>query len=391
MQAQSNSTLLTVTVAELAAALNGHALINAYSLEVDSGHFSDFREVQPPSMKLTYVFPAERGTIYRLRYRASNGVGWGPYSPISSVLAAQPPEAPPAPKHYSSTSTAVTLDIFETEDDGGARVTSYELWLSSDFQAASPTWTQVTGYTGASMSYTLVVGTDPITTGTTYAFRTVARNIKGPSEPSLELIASVAAPLAKPGTPTRNLALSSRTHQLIEWPSATPSEISLSGYLLYMSAGFAGNWVLAYNGTSNANQRFFNVTGVTPGVRYSFKVVAVDDNGESPASDPLVVYACEAPGSPDAPVRTGGTATRITLSWKPPSDTGGCPLTQFKLMRDSGGGLTTPIATEVDAATFLNAPALTEHTPDLTALSGMLVRFQLLAFNSEGSSISPVA
>lgn len=60
-------------------------------------------------------------------------------------------------------------------------------------------------------------------------------------------------------------------------------------------------------------------------------------------------------------------------------------------MRDGGAGLADPIATPVDAPSFAGAPSLREHTADLTALAGQLVRFRLLAYNAASSSASPVA
>jgi hypothetical protein len=61
-------------------------------------------------------------------------------------------------------------------------------------------------------------------------------------------------------------------------------------------------------------------------------------------------------------------------------------------MRNSGGGLSDPVATEVDAAELLDKPTLREHTVQLTAaLTGKPIRFQLVAHTAEGSSISQVA
>ena len=92
-------------------------------------------------MLLEHSFRAERGLIYRLRYRASNSVGWGEYSDALRALAAEPPRRPSAPVYSSSTGTSVTLTFTESEDDGGRRITSYELWWSSNYQAATPTFT----------------------------------------------------------------------------------------------------------------------------------------------------------------------------------------------------------------------------------------------------------
>lgn len=100
---------------------------------------------------LRTVAVAQRGLYYRFRYRAINSVGWGAYSNFIEVLAAQPPIRPARPDFISSTGTAITLKFYETQDDGGARVSSYELWMSANYEAASPTFTKVSGYTNNAM------------------------------------------------------------------------------------------------------------------------------------------------------------------------------------------------------------------------------------------------
>jgi hypothetical protein len=88
VEEESNSTMLTVAYAELATSDCGNSEIQAYSLEVDDGHYLRFRQVAEPTMRLQLAMPAARGVTYRFRYRARNSVGWGPYSSVSSLLAA---------------------------------------------------------------------------------------------------------------------------------------------------------------------------------------------------------------------------------------------------------------------------------------------------------------
>jgi hypothetical protein len=89
---------------------------------------------------------SQRGLIYRIRQRTKNGLGYSPYSDILSVLAASIPAAQVKPRLVSSTSTAITLAFEESPDDGGARISSYELYASSNYFTSSPTYTKVPGY-----------------------------------------------------------------------------------------------------------------------------------------------------------------------------------------------------------------------------------------------------
>lgn len=68
----------------------------SYSLEIDSGQGSDFRVVsEEKTMETQYTIEnLEEGSVYRLRYRVLNLVGWSTYSPTLHVLVATVPAAP---------------------------------------------------------------------------------------------------------------------------------------------------------------------------------------------------------------------------------------------------------------------------------------------------------
>jgi hypothetical protein len=82
-------------------------------------------------------------------------------------------------------------------------------------------------------------------------------------------------------------------------------------------------------------------------------------NGESDLSDPLDVYACVAPGTPQQPYRISGSKTSLTLGWSLVSDTGGCTVTGFQLFRNDGESGAIDI--EVDPVEINDKPTLTEH------------------------------
>lgn len=248
--------------------------------------------------------------------------------------------------------------------------------MSADPDAASPTFSQVAGYTDNAMGYTLTVAADGLVAGTTYAFKLGAVNSKGQGALSDDILVAVAANIAKPSTPTRNLPLTTKTSIYIEWAESSATEVLVQGYMLYMSDNKTGDFQLAYNGSRNALQRHFEAKGLETGALYQFKVSAINHNGESELSDALLVHACVSPDPPPLLQRLTGDATSITLGWLAPPDDGGCPITGYQLMRDSGLGIGDSITTEVDPVAINSRPMLREHRVVLSSSeTGLPVRF----------------
>jgi hypothetical protein len=113
-------------------------------------------------------------------------------------------------------------------------------------------------------------------------------------------------------------------------------------------------------------------TGLTTGLRYTFRAFAVNYNGLSPQSPDGAYYACSAPTDFAAPTVVSQSTTAISIQWTPPSDTGGCQITGYAVFRDNGatGVITTEVNSVNDlsvrdkpslsAFTITNFPALTD-------------------------------
>jgi len=93
----SNSTIIYISLPALLSTETGNTPIQAYSLEIDDGFFGPFFLIGKDSMVLNRNASVQPGLEYRLRYRTLNSIGFSPYSNIFTVLAAQPPSAPPMP------------------------------------------------------------------------------------------------------------------------------------------------------------------------------------------------------------------------------------------------------------------------------------------------------
>ncbi|WP_286175932.1 peroxidase family protein [Arthrobacter sp. NEB 688] len=118
-----------------------------------------------------------------------------------------------------------------------------------------------------------------------------------------------------------------------------------------------------------------SVTGLTAGQSYTFTVQAVNLFGAGPATESNAVTAVGPPLAPTALVGARGDASAL-LSWTPPSDTGGLPITGYQLQVRTG-------TTVVETRTLTGAPTSTTVT-GLT--NGTTYSFRLAAVNAVGAS-----
>ena len=191
-----------------------------------------------------------QGTLYRLRYRSLNAIGWSEYSPIAYVLAANVPVAPLQPMFVSSTQTTVTLSLPRSQDNQGSPITGYKLWVDAgdDFTSS---FREVTSYNGWDVEFTTDAVIDLLVTGKTYRFKTQASNAFGDSEYSYEVIVGVGAQAPAPGEVTRDAEFQSENSILVHWPAVELSDLPITGYVLEMDDGLGGPFVEIYDGREN--------------------------------------------------------------------------------------------------------------------------------------------
>lgn len=243
---------------------------------------------------------------YAFRYRAKNIYGWSDdWSTIVYDVAADAPDAPPAPSFVEASDTSITLAISLPLDNGGQILTSIELWRDDGAQLGNPSYVQVGTYdtTSFTLSHTLTVTDDSIETGKIYSLRTLATNAKGSSEFSERVQIAVTAPPPAPVAPVANYAYSSDSSIFVAWTAST-DDASLSpggditGYQLLMATGETGeDYSAVFDSIDLSTQVTEYLVGspdytLVAGSSVRFKVVAYNYNGASDASDIAAFPVC---------------------------------------------------------------------------------------------------
>lgn len=286
------------------------------------------------------------GTAYTAKVVASNVAGSGVASAASA--AATPttvaPDAPVAPQ-VTAASSSLSVYVFDPADLGGLSATAYTA-------TASPGGASCTG----SSSRCTITGLTP---GTSYTVTATVANAKGTSPASPASAAAV--PYTTPGAPTGVAMARGDAAATVTW--SAPSSTGYSPITSYLvSTTPASNGCIGDIRTNSCT-----ITGLTPGTSYTATVVAGNAAGSGPASSasPSMV-AATSPGAPTSVSASligpaGYTVDgAVTVSWTPPSSTGGVAIKTYTVNASSSTGVgstgsctyTVPTGTpEVDSCT----------------------------------------
>ena len=110
----------------------------------------------------------------------------------------------------------------------------------------------------------------------------------------------------------------------------------ITGYLIYWGTppstllGSTTNDVLTYRAETDSP--------LTPGMSYTFIVVATNAIGRSEKSNSVTLNSGSVPSAPLNFVIDHSDRTEFTFSWTPPMNNGGLPLDRYEIYWDSGSG-----------------------------------------------------
>jgi len=136
---QSDGNKLKILIDEFLESQSGGADIISYEIQIDDGLNGAFNTVlggqegYTLDSEITITQNIVKGRQYRLRYRAINLIGEGPWSDLAYVVASTFPKAPPKPMYTYVDNTKIDLLFTETQDDGGSVILSYYLYINEGY------------------------------------------------------------------------------------------------------------------------------------------------------------------------------------------------------------------------------------------------------------------
>ena len=197
-----------------------------------------------------------------------------------------------------------------TAPDGGLPIRGYTV-----YQGTSPGGESGTPVNGSSLVTATSYQVTGLTNGTTYYFMVTAFNRTGQGPTSNE---ANAVPVTVPGAPTGLTATPDDGTVTLAWAApASDGGSPVTGYNVYQGTSPGGESGTPVNGSSLVAATSYQVTGLTNGTTYYFRVTAVTRVGQGPASAEVNAVPVTVPGAP-----TGLTATpddgTVTLAWAAP-------------------------------------------------------------------------
>ncbi|HXZ23109.1 MAG TPA: fibronectin type III domain-containing protein, partial [Methanomassiliicoccales archaeon] len=193
---------------------------------------------------------------------------------------------------------------------------------------------------------------------------------------ALSDVTSLTAPDTPPDAPTIGSAEPTLSSVVVHWSAPVPNGGSnVTFYAVYYGTSAHPSTV---NVTAPANATSLEITGLDPGTKYYFNVVAVNAAGIGPHSED--VNATTLNVAPDAP--TIGTATptlsSMTVHWTVPAPNGGTAVTGCKVFY---GTTAHPSTVNVSAAADATSVEVTGLKPGTTYF------FNVVAINAFGASV----
>ena len=308
------------------------------------------------------------GTAYTFTVAAINIAGTGTASAQSA--SATPATTAGAPTIGTATIAGVgsaTVTWTAPASNGGSAITGYVVtpYIAGVAQA-------IQNFSSTATTETLL----GLSNNTSYTFAVAAVNGMGTGSNSAQSN-SVTTPTT-PGAPTIGTGTSGNASVSLSWTApASNGGNAITGYVVTPYIAGTAQATQTFNTTATTD----NVTGLTNGTAYTFKVAAINGVGTGTQwAASAAVTPATTPGAPTGVSGTSGNAS-VSLSWTAPTVTGGSAIT---------GYVVTPYITgTAQTAQTFNTTATTDTVTGLT--NGTAYTFKVAAINGVGTGTQSAA
>jgi fibronectin type 3 domain-containing protein len=261
------------------------------------------------------------GLAYYYFVKAVNGIGEGGSSNEVAATPVAGPSVPDAPRSLVATpgNGTITLTWSPPSSDGRSPITGYTVYrgTNSGNRSFSVPLGNVSTYTDTGLS-----------NGQRYYYVVTAVNAIGEGPPSSE---KSAKPATVPDAPGNLRAIPGNGNVTIQWSGAANNGAPVTNYRVYRGTTSGSTSLL----TTVGNVDTYTNTGLTNGVRYYYRVAAVNNVGEGPKSNEASASPTGGPSVPGVPRSLAATAGSgvVTLRWSAPATDGGSPIKNYTIYR----------------------------------------------------------
>uniref|UniRef100_A0A8C2FHK8 Titin n=1 Tax=Cyprinus carpio TaxID=7962 RepID=A0A8C2FHK8_CYPCA len=303
--------------------LDGGAKIKNYIVEKRESTRKVYSAVVTCNKMTWKIEPLQEGSNFFFRVLAENEHGIGlPAETLEPVKISEVPQPPGKVSVVDVTRKSVSLKWEKPEHDGGSRITHYEVEMQAKDQDKWSLCAQV-------KSLDTVITN--LVQGGEYNFRVIAVNDKGKSDPRLLANPVVAKDLAI--QPTVRTKLSTYNVQVGQ---DLKIEARISGHpkptITWTKDGSVLKQTTRVNVADTAHHTTLTIKDATREDGGMYNIAVANVLGQAEATVEIIIL--EKPGPPTGPVRIDEvSAESITLSWDPPTYTGGCQISNYVVQK----------------------------------------------------------
>ena len=295
---------------------NGGSAINDYDVEWRQGTEGDWTNLEHEGTATSAVITGlTNGQEYQVRVRANNVVSVGGWSGTSQATPSTTPEQVGLPGVVVKSGSLVATWLAPA--NGGATISDYDVQYRQGNTGGFTTW----GHVGTATTTTIT----GLTNGQEYEIQVRAENSNGDGPWSAS---ATGTPANFPDAPATPSIASQDTELGVSWTAPADNGGPITGYDVEYREGTEGDWeVHTHLGTGTTA----TITGLQNGQPYQVQVRGTNVRGSGSWSQAGLGTPFGTMGPPTNITLTASDK-EITVSWEPPTQTGGRIVTSYRVV-----------------------------------------------------------